>query len=86
MMAENLHGCVAAGGKGGWEGQGFAVGGGKDNFGGGKSFGGGKGLAVVGGGPGGYVSAIKAAQLGLKVRRPFMFSSVKTESRVSAGE
>jgi pyruvate/2-oxoglutarate dehydrogenase complex dihydrolipoamide dehydrogenase (E3) component len=25
-------------------------------------------LAVIGGGPGGYVGAIKAAQLGLKVR------------------
>jgi succinate dehydrogenase/fumarate reductase flavoprotein subunit len=35
-------------------------------------------VVVVGGGPGGYVAAIKAGQLGLKVRR--LFSIVKLGS------
>ena len=35
-------------------------------------------LVVIGSGPGGYVGAIKAAQLGLKVRRHFIKSSQKT--------
>ena len=34
-------------------------------------------LVVIGSGPGGYVGAIKAAQLGLKVRRHFIKSSPK---------
>ena len=34
-------------------------------------------LVVIGSGPGGYVGAIKAAQLGLKVRRHFIKSSQK---------
>ena len=36
-------------------------------------------LVVIGSGPGGYVGAIKAAQLGLKVRRHFIKSSQKIE-------
>ena len=34
-------------------------------------------LVVIGSGPGGYVGAIKAAQLGLKVRRHFIYSIPK---------
>ena len=38
-------------------------------------------LVVIGSGPGGYVGAIKAAQLGLKVRRHFIKSSKKEKYR-----
>ena len=34
-------------------------------------------LIVIGGGPGGYVAAIRAAQLSLKVRQPHLSFEVK---------